>query len=283
MKIIAAADGSSLGNPGPAGWAWVTTDGAWRAGGWPKGTNNQGELMAVLDLLRETESLGAQLHVLCDSQYVINAVTKWMTGWKRRGWKKADGKPVQNRDLLEQIDAALEGRQVEFEWVRGHAGHDLNEQADTYARAVATAYQRGEAPETGPGLGGDTGHPSDPQQSDASEADADESAEAQPVASGEAQLFDLAALGEETEGFERAISDELRALEISATGREHPQFEQAGQLTGAPPTSIRIMRLAADVALVRSYVGDAERTSIWQRTPGRHDSGDWMLRLRHEG
>ncbi|WP_201521565.1 ribonuclease H family protein [Gulosibacter hominis] len=153
MEIVAAADGSSLGNPGPAGWAWVTAEGDWRAGGWPRGTNNQGELMAVLDLLRATEKLDASLRILCDSQYVINSVTKWMPGWKRRGWKKSDGKPVQNRDLLEQIDAALAGREVSFEWVRGHSGHDLNERADDYARAVATAYHRGVEPETGPGLG----------------------------------------------------------------------------------------------------------------------------------
>ena len=157
MEIVAAADGSSLGNPGPAGWAWVTAEGAWQAGGWPRGTNNQGELMAVLDLLRATEKLDASLRILCDSQYVINSVTKWMPGWKRRGWKKSDGKPVQNRDLLEQIDAALAGREVSFEWVRGHSGHDLNERADDYARAVATAYQQGVEPETGPGLSGSRG------------------------------------------------------------------------------------------------------------------------------
>lgn len=155
MAITAAADGSALGNPGPAGWAWVIDERQWRAGGWPRATNNQGELMAVLDLLRATSHRADEpLLVLCDSQYVINSVTKWMPGWKRRGWRKADGKPVLNRDLLEQLDAALAGRNVKFEWVKGHAGHPLNEAADLRARAVATAFRSGLAPDPGPGLAG---------------------------------------------------------------------------------------------------------------------------------
>ncbi|MEQ4519444.1 ribonuclease HI family protein [Pseudarthrobacter sp. B907] len=153
MTITAAADGSALGNPGPAGWAWYVNDDCWRAGGWPHGTNNQGELMAVLDLFRATAHLaGEELHILCDSQYVINSVTKWMPGWKRKGWRKSDGKPVLNVELLKEIDQALAGRKYTFEWVRGHAGHDLNEAADDRARAAATAYQQGIAPRQGPGF-----------------------------------------------------------------------------------------------------------------------------------
>lgn len=112
-----------------------------------------GELMAVLDLLRQSADCGEPLHILCDSQYVINSVTQWMPGWKRRGWKKGDGKPVLNVDLMQQLDAALRGRQVTFEWVKGHAGHPLNEAADRLARGAATAYAQGEIPETGPGFG----------------------------------------------------------------------------------------------------------------------------------
>lgn len=154
MTITAAADGSALGNPGPAGWAWFIDDSRWRAGGWPRATNNQGELMAVIDLLHATEGLNDDIHILCDSQYVINSVTQWMPGWKRRGWRKSDGKPVLNRDLLERLDTALHGRQVTFEWVRGHTGHPLNEAADLRARAAAEAFQRGLAPDSGPGLEG---------------------------------------------------------------------------------------------------------------------------------
>ncbi|WP_144628975.1 ribonuclease HI family protein [Arthrobacter woluwensis] len=156
MTITAAADGSALGNPGPAGWAWYIDDDTWRAGGWPHGTNNQGELMAVLDLLRSTAHRADEpLKILCDSQYVINCLTKWMPGWKRKGWRKADGKPVLNVDLLKELDDALKGRNVAFEWVKGHAGHSLNEAADDRARAVATAYQRGgKSIPSGPGFPG---------------------------------------------------------------------------------------------------------------------------------
>lgn len=151
LTIIAAADGSALGNPGPAGWAWYVDDGCWHAGGWKNATNNRGELMAVLDLLDSTADAEEDLKIFCDSQYVINALTKWMPGWKRKGWKKADGKEVLNRDLLELLDAALKGREVEFEWVKGHNNHAMNEAADDRARAAATAYQKGTAVPEGPG------------------------------------------------------------------------------------------------------------------------------------
>lgn len=150
--IIAAADGSSLSNPGPAGWAWYVSDDIWAAGGWAHGTNNMGELMAVLDLLQSTAHTGEKLRILCDSQYVINSLTKWLPGWKRRGWKKGDGKPVLNVELMKELDLALAGRDVAFEWVKGHAGHDLNEAADERARAAATAFRDGVAPDTGPGF-----------------------------------------------------------------------------------------------------------------------------------
>jgi ribonuclease HI len=116
--------------------------------------------MAVLDLLRATAHLpGEDLHILCDSQYVINSITKWMPGWKRKGWRKADGKPVLNVDLLKELDRELAGRKYRFEWVKGHAGHDLNEAADERARAAATAYQQGVAARSGPGFPG-AHHPS---------------------------------------------------------------------------------------------------------------------------
>ena len=154
MTITASADGSALGNPGPAGWAWYVDEDNWAAGGWPRATNNQGELTAVLELFRATENSGEDLLVLCDSQYVINSVTKWMPGWKKKGWRKGDGKPVMNVELLQQIDEAITGRRYRFEWVRGHVGHVLNEAADARARAAAEAYQRGAAVPSGPGWHG---------------------------------------------------------------------------------------------------------------------------------
>lgn len=150
--IVAAADGSSLSNPGPAGWAWYISDDAWAAGGWPHGTNNMGELMAVLDLLQSTAHVDEPLRILCDSQYVINSLTKWLPGWKRRGWKKGDGKPVLNVELMKELDAAMQGRSLQFEWVKGHAGHEMNEAADERARAAATAFQQGTAFDPGPGF-----------------------------------------------------------------------------------------------------------------------------------
>ena len=154
MTITAAADGSSLGNPGPAGWAWYVDEDTWDAGGWPTGTNNLGELTAILRLLEATAETGEELHILADSQYAINVVSKWRLGWKKRGWTKADKKPIKNLELIQEIDRAMEGRRVTFEWVKGHAGHRMNERADDLARACAEAYQAGRTPEPGPGFGG---------------------------------------------------------------------------------------------------------------------------------
>ncbi|MEV8250087.1 ribonuclease H [Microbacterium sp. NPDC076768] len=152
MTITAAADGSALGNPGPNGWAWYIDDANWAAGGSPHGTNNQGELRAVLELLVATAGIDEKLMIECDSRYVIDSVTKWMPGWKRKGWRKSDGGPVLNRDLLEGIDEAIRGRDVEFTWVKGHAGHPLNEAADERANGAAKAYQQKQEPNRGPGF-----------------------------------------------------------------------------------------------------------------------------------
>ena len=157
MTITAAADGSSLGNPGPAGWAWYVDEDTWDAGGWQQGTNNLGELTAILRLLQATADTGEELHILADSQYAINVVSKWRLGWKKRGWTKADKKPIKNLELIQEIDRAMEGRRVTFEWVKGHAGHRMNERADDLARGCAEAYQAGRTPEPGPGFGGARG------------------------------------------------------------------------------------------------------------------------------
>ena len=151
MTTVVAVDGSALGNPGPAGWAWYVDENCWAAGGWPNSSNNRGELTALLELLKATAPTNEELHVLADSQYVINSVTKWMSGWKKRGWRKSDKSPVLNADLMQAIDEAISGRKVSFEWVRGHSGHPLNEAADDKARAAATAYQRQSSVDSGPG------------------------------------------------------------------------------------------------------------------------------------
>ena len=151
MTTVVAVDGSALGNPGPAGWAWYVDENCWAAGGWPNSSNNRGELTALLELLKATASTNEELHVLADSQYVINSVTKWMSGWKKRGWRKSDKSPVLNADLMQAIDKAITGRKVSFEWVRGHSGHPLNEAADDKARAAARAYQHHSSVESGQG------------------------------------------------------------------------------------------------------------------------------------
>ena len=151
MTTVVAVDGSALGNPGPAGWAWYVDENCWAAGGWPSSSNNRGELTALLELLKATAPTNEELHVLADSQYVINSVTKWIAGWKANGWRKSDKKPVVNVDLMQAIDKALTGRKVSFEWVRGHSGHPLNEAADDKARAAARAYQHHSSVESGPG------------------------------------------------------------------------------------------------------------------------------------
>jgi ribonuclease HI len=154
VTIIAAADGSALGNPGPSGWGWYVDDTCWAVGGWARGTNNMAELTAVLDLLQQTAHLDDDLLVYCDSTYVINSITKWMAGWKRRGWKKGDGKPVLNVEIMKALDEAMQGRRVKFVWVKGHAGHELNEEADRLANGAASSWKEGVAPHPGPGFPG---------------------------------------------------------------------------------------------------------------------------------
>ncbi|GAA3691137.1 ribonuclease HI family protein [Arthrobacter ginkgonis] len=267
MTITAAADGSALGNPGPAGWAWYVDEGCWRAGGWPHGTNNQGELMAVLDLFRSTKHVPDEhLRILCDSQYVINCVTKWMPGWKRKGWKKADGKPVLNVDLLKQIDAELKGRDYSFEWVKGHNGHDLNEEADDRARAAATAFQAGRTPPEGPGFIGDAPAPTTGAAPDTEAAGSTTAAEA-PVrevpertatgASPEAEPFleEPALFGADTDGDlpEAAEDTDEAEAQIAELGRgagaEEPAEDFFAALDGAAVPALQSSDLDAVLAL----------------------------------
>lgn len=151
--LVAATDGSALRNPsGPAGWCWFATEDCWSAGGWPSNSNNVAELTAVLELLRATAPVSRQpIQIECDSRYVIDCLTKWIHGWKRNRWVTSAGEPVKNRQLIQAIDAELVGRQVRFQWLKGHAGHHRQEAADTRARAVALALDIGAAPPSGPG------------------------------------------------------------------------------------------------------------------------------------
>lgn len=146
-----ATDGSALGNPGVGGWAWVHSDNSWEGGGAAHATNNQMELMAVLKALQATAGHVKRLEIQSDSRYVIDAMTKWIHGWRKRQWMNSAGQPVANRALIESIDAAMAGRQVKFVWVKAHAGHHANELADTKARWSAGEVQAGREPRPGPG------------------------------------------------------------------------------------------------------------------------------------
>ena len=288
--IIAAADGSALGNPGPAGWAWYVDDDRWASGGWPHGTNNMGELMAVLDLLQQTAHLDEELRVYCDSQYVINTITKWMAGWKRRGWRKGDGKPVMNVELVKALDAAMTARQVEFVWVKGHAGHVLNEAADRLANAAATAYRDGRTPEPGPGMPDSvTAHPA---------ATVGQVEPEEDLFSGLAVLEETPTDEQHVVAMERALlGDEVRTDRAAVAALLHPEWEEIGRsgrlwsrddildsIGPIPPVDFQVVsvdRLGPDTILLLWRTATEERSTLrstlWLRTGGR-----WQARF-HQG
>jgi ribonuclease HI len=133
--VIAYTDGACRGNPGPGGWGVSLQYGQHRkelSGGEAPTTNNRMELMAAISALESLhERCAVTLHT--DSKYVLQGLTEWLPGWKKRGWKTADKKPVKNQDLWERLDAAAARHQVEWKWVKGHAGDAGNENADRLA------------------------------------------------------------------------------------------------------------------------------------------------------
>lgn len=147
---IVATDGACKGNPGPAGWAWVGEDGHWSAGSIPEGTNNIGELLAVLYAIRDHNHV-KNLVIQADSMYAIDTYTKWMDGHHKRGWKTASKQPAKNVDILKALMEARAERTaagqppVEFEHVRGHAGHRLNGWADNRAVRASQHAAKGES------------------------------------------------------------------------------------------------------------------------------------------
>ncbi|MCS0606403.1 ribonuclease HI [Streptomyces sp. LP11] len=147
-RVVAACDGASKGNPGPAGWAWVVGDGdertpvRWESGPLGRTTNNVAELTALEQLLAAVEA-DVPLEIRMDSQYAMKAVTTWLPGWKRNGWKTAAGKPVANQELVVRIDELLAGRSVDFRYVPAHQvdGDPLNDFADRAASQAASAQE----------------------------------------------------------------------------------------------------------------------------------------------
>jgi len=135
-RLIIHTDGACSGNPGPGGWgAILQWNGHTRElkGGEAHTTNNRMELMAAIMAL-EALKRGCDVEIHTDSQYLRDGITKWIHGWKRNGWRTADKKPVKNAELWQRLEAALARHRVAWHWVRGHAGHDLNERADELAR-----------------------------------------------------------------------------------------------------------------------------------------------------
>lgn len=148
MKTVEIhTDGSCLGNPGPGGWAALLRyRGRERelAGGEVHTTNNRMELMAAIMAL-ETLTEPCQIVLHTDSQYVRQGITQWLPGWLRKQWKTASGAPVKNRELWERLNAAIARHQIDWRWVKGHAGNPDNERVDQLARDQALRLRDGAA------------------------------------------------------------------------------------------------------------------------------------------
>lgn len=135
-RIEIFTDGACSGNPGPGGWGAILR---WRehekelSGGENPTTNNRMELMAAIVALESLKRASA-VSLYTDSTYVRDGITKWIHGWKRNGWRTSAKKPVKNEDLWRRLDAALAPHDVDWHWVKGHAGHPENERADQLAR-----------------------------------------------------------------------------------------------------------------------------------------------------
>jgi ribonuclease HI len=139
-----ATDGACKGNPGPGGWGAVIRSGAHEkelSGGETPTTNNRMELMAAIRAL-EALNKPCRVKLSTDSRYVMDGLTKWIKGWQRNGWKTADRKPVKNADLWQELLAASAPHRIEWQWVKGHAGHPENERADRLASEAAVAAGR---------------------------------------------------------------------------------------------------------------------------------------------
>lgn len=149
-ELFAYTDGACSGNPGPGGWGvlMVAREGSEvlrereLSGGEALTTNNRMELMAAITAL-ETLERAATITVVTDSAYVKDGITKWIHGWKRKGWKTSGGQPVKNVELWQRLEAAVARHDVRWDWVKGHAGHPENERADELARAGMAPFRKG--------------------------------------------------------------------------------------------------------------------------------------------
>jgi ribonuclease HI len=135
-KVDIFTDGACSGNPGPGGWAAILRSGGNEkeiSGGETHTTNNRMEMMAVIQGLKALKNKGL-VTIHTDSRYVMDGASKWIIGWKKKGWKTADKKPVKNEDLWRALDDEMAGHALHWVWVAGHSGHPENERADQLAR-----------------------------------------------------------------------------------------------------------------------------------------------------
>lgn len=142
-KVEIFTDGACSGNPGPGGWgAILRFNGQEKelSGGASETTNNRMELTAAIEALN-TLKRPCSIILSTDSSYVKDGITKWLFGWKRNGWKTASKKPVKNEELWKALDEAVQRHEIDWRWVKGHAGHEENERADALARAGMEPYK----------------------------------------------------------------------------------------------------------------------------------------------
>ncbi len=141
MIVLAFTDGACLGNPGPGGWGVLLRYGGHErelSGSEPDTTNNRMELMAAIQALGALQRR-CQVELHTDSKYVQQGIQSWLPRWRSNGWRTSDGKPVKNQDLWLLLSEAAARHQVDWHWVRGHAGHVENERVDVLARTAAEA------------------------------------------------------------------------------------------------------------------------------------------------
>jgi len=137
-RVDIYTDGACSGNPGPGGWGAVLRYGTTEkeiSGGEPATTNNRMEMTAVIEGLRSVKA-HCIVHVHTDSKYVMQGMQEWLPGWKARGWKTADKKPVKNVDLWQSLEEQCARHELHWHWVKGHNGHPENERADALAVAA---------------------------------------------------------------------------------------------------------------------------------------------------
>jgi ribonuclease HI len=140
-EVHVATDGACRGNPGPGGWAAILQSGPHEkvlSGAERLTTNNRMELQAALAAL-EALKAPSGVTIETDSRYLLDGMTKWLPGWKRNGWRTADRKPVKNADIWMALDRAAAPHRIRWVWVKGHAGHPMNERADALANAALDA------------------------------------------------------------------------------------------------------------------------------------------------